>query len=82
MKTYKEKWHTTKTRRKGNGTPFASKSHLEQQEFKAIYLMSQFELVVKIAYMFNINLPTYLIPLYLPILSLCCLLIPLTPTPI
>jgi hypothetical protein len=61
---------------------FPPKPHLEQQEFKTIYLMSQFELVVKIAYMFNINLLTYLIPFYLPILSLCCLLIPLTPTPI
>jgi hypothetical protein len=61
---------------------FPPKPQLEQEGFKTIYLMSQCELVVKIAYMFNINLPTYLIPFYLPILSLCCLLIPLTPTPI
>ncbi len=61
---------------------FPPKPHFEQQEFKTIYLMSQFELVIKIAYMYNINLPTYLIPFYLPILSLCCLFIPLTSTPI
>jgi hypothetical protein len=61
---------------------FLPKLHLEQQEFKTIYLMSQFELVVKIAYMFNINLLTYPILFHLPILFSCCLLIPLTPTPI